>query len=472
MKKWTGIILSIIVVLILISYFAIGFLIENTLYKNINSIPKSSAFNIQLNKYHRGWFSSKAVISFKMHIPAQSTTDNNGITKTEPPVDMDMEFPVLIKHGPFIMTSYGLRFGAGLVTTQPETHYQAFISYLNKTIFRYTLPSFAMEGKIGQNEGNFQFRWQGLTSFIRVSSNLDNIDGNFKLLGLKGAANNPSNPQNNLTFDIGKITYDYRFKQHQDWLWLGNTRFKIPSLAINLAGQNTFELTKFIFEAGSDVTSDNQMNVDLKVSLQKLFVMNQNYGPGVFHLSIRNLDPAVAAQINQQEFNLIQNNSDPNLIVLALATGSPKLLAKGAVFELSEMNLTVPDGKITGNFKFAVPKNQENDLSHLMQNIYGQGHFRAPIATIKSMVTALLKNNKNNLQPNANVQSNSPPINTDPTQILVKPENEAMQADNLLKNLVDKGFLKIEGNDYSLTFKIENHKILINGVPFNPDMLK
>lgn len=470
MKKWTGIILSIIVVLILISYFAIGFLIENTLYKNINSIPKSSAFNIQLNKYHRGWFSSRAAISLKMHIPAQTTTDNNGITKTEPSADIDMEFPVLIKHGPFIITSYGLRFGAGLVTTQPETHYQAFISYLNRTIFRYTLPSFAMEGKIGQNEGNFQFSWQGLSSLIRVASNLDHIDGNFKLLGMKGAANNPSNPQNNLTFDIGKISYDYQFKQHQDWLWIGKTRFKIPSLDLNLAGKHAFGLTQFIFQAGSDVTSDNQMNVDLKVSLQKLLVMNQNYGPGVFHLSIRNLDPAVAAQINQQEFNLIQNNSDPNLIILALATESPKLLAKGAVFELSEMNLTVPEGKITGNFKLAVPQNQGNDLSHLMQNIYGEGHFRAPIATIKSMVTASLKSN--NSQPNANVQSNSPPINTDPTQILVKPENEALQADNLLKNLVDKGFLKIEGNDYSLTFKIENQKILINGVLFHPEMMK
>ncbi|QLZ69755.1 hypothetical protein FOLKNPGA_02553 [Legionella sp. PC1000] len=471
MKKWIGIIIAL-VVLILVAYFAIGFSIENTLSKNINSIPKTSSFSVHLDKYHRGWFSSQANLRFKMHIPAQNITDKNGITKTEPPADFDVDIPIYIKHGPFIATDHGIRFGIGLVTTQPETHYEAFINYLNKTIFRYTLPSFAIEGTIGQNEGDFKLNWQGLSSLLCVSSNLDYIDGNLRLLGVKGAANNPSNAKNNLVFDIGEIAYDYKFKRHQDWLWLGHARFDIPSVAVNLGGQKAFELAGFDLSAGSNV-HDGVMNIDFKLSLQKLFTNNQNYGPGTFHLSFRNLDPEVAAKINQQQSNMIQNNSDPNQVTLAFVTELPKLLAKGAVLELSEMALNVPEGKITGNFKMSLPKNEGGDLSQMMQKMNGEGHFKAPITTVKALVTASLKNNLANQTQATPDAPGTLPNATSPAQILTNPDNEAAsQADKMLQDFVSKGFLKIEGSDYVLTFKIENQKIFVNGQPFNPEMLK
>ncbi|HHF7367420.1 TPA: YdgA family protein [Legionella bozemanae] len=470
MKKWTGFLIAL-VVLILVAYFAIGFSIENTLSKNINSIPKTSSFSVYLGNYHRGWFSSQANLTFKMHIPAQNITDKNGVTKTEPPADFDVDIPIYIKHGPFIATDHGIRFGVGLVTTQPETHYEAFINYLNKTIFRYTLPSFAVEGKIGQNEGDFKLNWRGLSSLLCVSSNLDDIDGNLRLLGVKGAANNPSNIKNNLAFDIGEITYDYKFKRHQDWLWIGQSRFDIPSIAINLAGEKVFELGEFALSVGSNI-HDGAMDIDFKLSLQKLFTDNQNYGPGILHLSFRNLDPVIAAKINQQEFNLIQNNSDPNLVTLAFATELPKLLAKGAVLELSEMTLNVPDGKIIGNLKMSLPKSEGDDLSQMMQKMSGEGHFKAPITTVKALVTASIKNNlTDNTQTTPDAQVTSPG-SASPEQIFTNPDDQAAtQAEKMLHDLVNKGLLKIEGNDYVLTFKLENQKIFVNGQPFNPNML-
>ncbi|KTD69096.1 putative virulence protein [Legionella steelei] len=471
MKKWTGFFVFL-VVLILVAFYAIGFTIKSTLNKNINSIPKTSAFNVRLHKYHCGWFSSQAVISVKMHIPSQTITDKNNVTKTEPPVDLDIDIPILIKHGPFIVTNDGIRFGMGLITTQPETHYEAFINYLNRTIFRYRLPSLAIEGKIGQNEGDFQLAWQGLTSLLSVSSNLDHIDGNFQLLGLNGAASNPANAGSNLSFKIGEIAYDFKLKRYQDWLWLGQSRFDIPTIAINLAGNQVFELTGFNFLASSDVHNEI-LDVDLKLSLEKLFANNQNYGPGVLHLSLRNLDPVIMAKINQQEFSMMQNNSDPNMIVLAFANELPQLLAKGAVLELSEMTLNLPDGKIVGNFKVALPKNDNNDLSQVMQKLQGEGSFKAPMVTVKTLLAASLKNESSD-----NTQSN--PENTSepsasPTQVLANPNNDNdvdKKADKILQDLVSKGFLKIEGNDYVFTFKLENQKIMVNGQVFNPDMLK
>ena len=54
-----------------------------------------------------------------MHIPAQETTDAQGETSTEPPADVDMSFPLIINHGPFIVSDYGMGFGMGQVTTRP-----------------------------------------------------------------------------------------------------------------------------------------------------------------------------------------------------------------------------------------------------------------------------------------------------------------------------------------------------------------
>ncbi|MCW8398049.1 YdgA family protein [Legionella sp. PATHC038] len=470
MKKWTGFFV-LLVVLTLVAYYAIGLTIKSTLNKNINSIPKSSAFNVRLHEYHSGWFSSHAIISIKMHIPAQTTTDKNGVAKTEPPVDFDTDIPILIKHGPFIVTNYGIRFGMGIITTQPETHYEAFINYLNRTIFRYTLPSLAIEGKIGQNEGDFQLSWDGLTSLLSVSSNLDRIEGNLELLGLSGSANNPANTGSNVIFKVGGITYDFNLKRYQDWLWLGHSRFDIPTITINLAGTPLFELTRFNFLARSDV-SHEALTIDFKLSLQKLFANNQTYGPGIMHLSIRNLDPIAAAKINQQEFSMMQNNSDPNMISLAFLNELPQLLAKGAVIELSQMTLNLPDGKIAGNFKITLPKNESNNLSQIMQKLQGEGSFKAPMATVKTLLIASLKNESSPNDTQANPVT-SPASTTSPTQILTNPDNDAdKKADKILQDLVSKGFLKIEGTDYTFTFKLENQKIIVNGKVFNPDQLR
>ena len=61
MKKWTGF-LVVLVVLILIAYYVMGFVLERTLNKNINSIPKSPVLSVELDNYERGWFSSQALL--------------------------------------------------------------------------------------------------------------------------------------------------------------------------------------------------------------------------------------------------------------------------------------------------------------------------------------------------------------------------------------------------------------------------
>ena len=59
-----------------------------------------------------------------------------------------------------------------------------------------------------------------------------------------------------------------------------------------------------------------------------------------------------------------------------------------------------------------------------------------------------------------------------PAPVVTDVKVQAQQkADKTLQDMVSKGFLNIEGNDYVFTFKLENQQITVNGQLFNPDML-
>jgi uncharacterized protein YdgA (DUF945 family) len=464
MKKWAGFILAF-VVLVLIGFYGAGVIIKNTLVKNINSLPKNPLFNVQVDKYQGGWFSSQAALSIKMQLPDQGPQNANGETKTDPLINFNIGIPILIKHGPFINTTNGLRFGLGLVTTEPETHYAAFINYLNRTVFSYNLAGFSLDGAMVQGEKNVHLNWQGLKSWASFSSNLDSHDGTFELLGFNTTLVDPSSQ--NVEINLGTFNADYNLKRYIDWLWIGRCHFGIKSTDMSLSNKKIFEL------AGLDTSEEVRVNnglIDLeyKISLTKLYTNDQNYGPGTIHLILRNLDPVVAAKLNQQSFNLMQNNNN-SLMMIGLMTDLPNLLAKGAELDLADLDVSLPEGKIVGRFKLTLPKVEgSSDFDQITKKAQGEGSLRVPMATVKTLMIVSIKSDlEKQAQNNPDTQNGSTdapnPINVD-----TEAENQAEQQ---LKNLVSKGLLKIEGTDFVISIKIENQQLIVNGKSFNPGML-
>jgi uncharacterized protein YdgA (DUF945 family) len=458
MKKWIG--LFSLVVIVLVAYYVMGGMAKTTLTQNIESFPKSSVINLHLDQYQQGWFSSKAQLGIEMHIPAQKITDKNGVVKMDTPLNLDINIPIRIKHGPFIWTDNGFRFGIAEVATRPETHYKALINYLKETVIKYSLPSFAFKGNDGTADGAVQINWDGLKTVLSVSSNLDNINANFNVYGLSGSASNAN-------FNFGRLEHDVQLWRHQEWLWLGQSHLGLASATINAPDDQNFKLQGFDLRFNSDI-NDNKMGIDCKLSLEKLLVDNQNYGPGVFKLSIKNLDPNVMAKLNQQEANMVENNVDPNLAMLAIAAELPKLLAKGPVIELAEMNLTLPEGQINGNFKIWIPENEAKDSSQAMQKARGEGHFKAPIRLVKSLMIASIKSDLVKKAQQQQPASVTNPIAAFPAPAVANPDAEAeKQTEQLLADLTNKGFLKVDGDNYVVDFTLENQKLLINGKPLN-----
>ncbi len=465
MKKGIVLLISFLV-LTLIAYYGMGFIVERTLNKNVNALPKTSVLNVHLDKYQRGWFSSRAILTIKMHIPEQATLGENGASQMEPAVDFDMGFPLTINHGPIVFTDYGIRFGMGEATTQPQTHYHVLVNYFNKTLFTYTLPSFTFKAKVGADD--FQFEWLGVKAVFGISANVKKLDGYFILHGLNGSANNK-------VFKLDEVIHNFQFTRAQDGLWLGQTDLSIPTVTMSTEGKKTFDLESFNLMLGSDIT-EGGLNFNCDISLKKLLVEEKIYGPNSLKLRVKNLDPMTMAKINQLESNMLQNNADSSLIMMKVLAELPKLLSKGTELELSEMTFNFPEGKITGHLKIVLPQNESSDPGKLLQKTYGEGQFKATVTVVKQLMVAsieaeLKKQAEKAVQaaPSESARTSGIAIRPTAANFNVEAQN---QTDKILQSLVSKGLLKVEGNDYVVIIKLENEQFIVNGQPFNPAMLQ
>jgi hypothetical protein len=133
------------------------------------------------------------------------------------------------------------------------------------------------------------------------------------------------------------------------------------------------------------------------------------------------------------------------------------------------MNITLPEGQINGNFKIWLPENEAKDSAQAMQKARGEGHFKAPVRLVKSLVTASIKSDlTKKAQQQQQPTSVTNPMAAFPAPVVVNPEAEAeKQAEQLLADLTNKGYLKIEGDNYIVDFTLENQKLQVNGKSLN-----
>lgn len=456
MKKSTGLLISL-AILILISYFFCGLILQSTFNKNINGLSKNPFFNLQVKELQRGWFSSQAILGLNMTIPERAGSTNH---PGNPSLVFDLDYPVTLLHGPFVFSDFGLRFGIGQITTIPQTHYSALVNYLNNTVIRYAFPSLAMKMTV---QGQIaQFALSGIQAVFQFSPNVDAAKGHFKFLGMNGSVGFAN-------FKIGELNTAYDLNYVED-LWVGNGQINLQSLEAT-DGVKKFVLEDFNLSGSPEITNHLLSSTD-ELSIKRIVIENQEYGPGSVKYSIRNLNPAALATI----FNLIhsmvqQPAQDWPLIQLSIVAELPKLLSRRSEFELENLSLTVPEGKIEGHFKIALPKEDNSDVGQLLRKAHGEGQFKAPMVLVKKLIVAGMVRNlkKEAMQPTPPVQPNG----AMPTTPVVPDFNaEAQQkAQKILDDYIAKGILQVAGSDYVVTIKIEDETFFVNGKPFNPGMI-
>lgn len=447
MRKWI-ISLLLLVIIVLCSYPIIGMMALSTVKKNVDNIPKSPFLTWQLKDNQSGWFCSTAVLNLLVDLPAQENKNAQGNIKIQPALHLSMDFPVIVRHGPFIMTNNGLRFGLAWVTTKPETHYGALINYLNQTAVSYSLPSINMQGTNNGDQGKFVFVWQGVSASLKVNPRIDKASGHVTMYGM-------STQVQETDVRIGKVKVNFALNRYMDDLWLGDSSIMLSSLSIITNSQPVFDLQNLGIDAWAGVNS-NLLDFNLQLSLNKFVMNNNSYGPGQLKIEVKNLDPQAMAKLNHLNYDYPSNQ-------IAILAEMFNLLSKGATLNLNQ-ELDTPQGHLSSSLNLALTRSSFSNPEDLLQNLKGNGQFKAPIKLVEQLLFESIKSKT--ATPAADMSQSQV------TEPLVDADAEAhKQTEELLQKLVSKGILKVEGDYYQASFTLENTKFTVNGQPFDPALL-
>lgn len=487
MKKLAGLVI-ILVALIMVSYYGMGIVTEKTIKRNIEIINQSNGLSGELENYQRHFFCSTAFIKWKLHVPERAVKDANGQTQVIAAQDYQMDMPVKIYHGPIILADHTLHFGMGFAesvipfpekyneqfnasfassSTKPQMNLSIFVNYLNKSAVNLSVPEFKLVFK----EGNGQFEWKGMQSSTDISSSIQKVAGNFVINGLLVSKNDSK-------LILDKVTTEYNLHETPNGIYLGSANFALPSLQVKVKDQKTFEVDDLALNSDSDI-DNNLFSTHFNASLSNLFINNKNYGPATLEISLRNLDAEVLAKINQQA-NAMQNGTEAERqqAILTLLPQLPKLFAKGAEFEISQLKVKLPQGDLEGSLMLALPKGESTNPFDILQKLHGTAKLSVPVAVVKSVMQQSIMMQQANAEPAAEAAASEPAVTAgteQPAQPVATANNEqmaALQTDKQLASLEQAGIIKVQGTNYEVELSLEQGKLMVNGKPFDPAMLK
>ena len=530
MKKFIGLVV-IVAALVLGGYYGMGLITERTLKRNVDIINQSNGLFVDIEQYNRGWFTSSALINWRLHIPERVVKDQNGQSTTIAAQDHRIQMPLTIYHGPVIIAGSTVKFGLGYAhsdlalppeyaakfstlftseSTQPKLRLSLFVNYMNNSRLHMGLPEFKLIAK----QGGDSFEWFGMDSDISISSNLKNIDGSITVDGA-------SLLKNKIKAMLSKINSNYELHQTATGLYLGEANLSVPSVVVSESAQKIFELEQFSAHSSSDIEG-NLFGSYFKTSLDKLIARDKTYGPALLEMSIKNLDAQVLANINEQ-VNKMQQGADAERqqALFMLIPQLPKLFGQGAQFEVSKLSFVMPEGTVEGDLLISLPKGDTANPFQLLQKVQGHGKLKVPAPVVKELVMMSVKQKliiSPNLQQSAvqqkqNADSSQAVDSTQvaqttgvgssaptapakpaiekpvvpgqaaapviPTQTTQEPLTVAdidkqaqIQTEQKLSTLLQNGVLSLQGNDYVVEVSLQQGQLTVNGKPFTSAMLQ
>ena len=516
MKKKVGSVVAL-AALVLGSYYGTGLVTERTLKKNMNRINQSSGLSVEMTSYHRGLFTSKAQLTWQLQTPERLIKNPDGKSTVEPSKTITIDMPIAIYHGPVIFAADGVHFGLGYASSQltlPEDYKAKFaeyfssesiiptldlslsVSYLDETRVHVNMPAF----RLISNQDKSQFEWLGMTSDHSISPTMSHLQGSLTINGIRATKENRI-----VVLDKVKLAYD--LNQSLAGLYLGKMSMEIPSFVGTQEGHPRFEVVAFQATSSSEVV-DGLFGSSFQTSVEKVLFHDKTYGPGQLTLAIKSLDAAVLADLNERANQMQQGTeAERQQAMLTLLPELPKLLAQGAMIELSELHVVMPDGTVDGSLRVMLPKGDAGNPFQLLQKTEGESKIKVPVTLLKNllvhsekqrlMLESKARGQQVSTQQETPVLAAQTPVlpsaepaamplqPQEPSEAIVVPELVSVpvpspdleqlavvEADKKIAALLKAGALVEEGGDYVVGVKLTAGRFSVNGQPFNSGMLQ
>jgi len=483
MKKILGIVVLLILV-VLGGYFTTGLVTERTLKKNLIALNQSNGLSAELAEYKRGLFTSKASLTWQMQVPEKVSKDADGKSIVVPPRHYTFDMPLVVYHGPVMLQKRKWRFGLGAATgelslpeaymsefserfteqsTEPKLFISFFVTYFNKTKVEADIPSFMLYTK----EHPTKIEWQGLDSQLRFSPRSNTLQGKLLLKGLKVMGEK-------FSILLEKFATTYDVHKEKNGMYLGKATLALPMLDVKQDGKTIIELKKLSVKSSSDV-DDAMFSSDFQGAFDSLEFAGSHYGHAEVKMSLKNIDAEVLADLNRRVAQIQQlapTSPQTPQLVISLIPDFPRLIEKGAVFELSTLKAELPDGALDGAMKLTFPKEANISPLKIFPKLEGEAYFRLPKQTLQSLMARAIQRQlmrEKQLEMAKQDENNV---------TVVRPQSQAGinqkvvdEAKQKVADLIQVGVFQAKGNELVLELKLSSGNLLVNGQPFHSGML-
>jgi len=379
MKKFKKIFIPIIVIF-LVLYYIVPFFVGISAEKEFNSMVKELGRELNTkvkSEYNRGWFSSKAKISFDVQNIAATFNPNFAELFS----DTYFKSKYKINHGLFPFTG-NFKNRTPLVPVIAVLQGNSFLSnnLFNKDLKVKSSAVIKLDGGLGgtlvlpkqrffaRNIDELFVQLIPAEITFSVSRDFDKAEMSIDLPKADFSNKETSGK-------INEIKISSNFLKKKGKFPIGETKIKIGKIVLKERKNKTNEFNFTNFSFSKELNEKNNLVYGgVKISFDKFDIPQKKFGPAEFELTFKNLDSKILLELQTAANELkLDKSKGSSLMFLSKFTALlPEFINKSPEFELTKFKLKTQYGNFSGylkakikgdNFnKFTKPKNDIDKL--------------------------------------------------------------------------------------------------------------
>ncbi|MCF8473695.1 MAG: YdgA family protein [Emcibacter sp.] len=485
-KKLIGL-LAIIMGLLLIAPYFTGNMAKETVEKQAEEISKIPGYVFKVISYDKGWFTSHVIMNYgfdehTLNILEKSAEKGNDVDQqTMKALKDGITFDVTVAHGPVTLQN-GLNFAlltlSGSLKDIDHEIYRdikertkinspltifASVSYGGETTLNVQSPAFDIDYIDNITAEKFTLNFGGIFAKTHINSHFDQFESNLEI------------PHAQFTMPTGNISLEGMNAisngiKVNDYLWLGNGNFSLKNLNF-VEQKNDISFSLNDFNTTYNLNKESDKNLAFQSNLNAENIKENDINLEKFHLdfSLSQLDiDAVTDYVKsineayQTAENMTQTaeQTSEKIVEIVKRVGdnllksSPKFIVHDLSFMMGN-GIFKSDGKLflnNENLENIPPLSDPSAIMALNKNINLSIFIAFDKTIAKSLAAIALKR-----------QLTAGGVDMDKMPQEQFDQMIELQTSAALQNFTNLGYLIMNGEDYTTSFKMEKGQRSFNG---------
>jgi uncharacterized protein YdgA (DUF945 family) len=437
-KRMTG---ATIVVLILLLFvfatpFFMGILIKKEYPKLLAKLADQSNLQIKVLDYHRGWFSSNALV--QVNSPASS----------KPALTLNEK----IWHGLLIFAktpqnSSKVLFARAYLTTNlqnPDTTFAADTVWTLQGSLKTNIDSPKFQFNTHEN----QIQFLNLKGNVAYSPLTDTVKTNTQMDALHLTQ---TKPNSSFQISLKNIFAQADFYKKQN-LWYGTRQIQIGSFSLMSPNKPTITIDQMALKIEQTAHHD-MTNIAIDYQAQQVLKENLKMGPVHFLLQLNDLDSKALADLITRAIQAKQQAMSVPTLIAQLYQPFFTIITKGFSITLNPFSFNTPQGLVSLSANIQIPKQAENpSIETLLKGSQIDAKLQVPQSWLQEQLTLYYRNQQKQAP---QMQQNG---NTDVA--LLAPEFLAQQK---IKNWITQWSLVAKNDQLTLHVEYKKGQVFLNG---------